>query len=270
MTAIAHLLESRRSRISRWASAAVIVVAAHVGGAALAFIHWQEDDTADDVAGAISVELAPLPAATPVDSPDVAHGPLMEEAVQTPQASKQTVQEVLKETPVVEESPAPEPEVVLPKPRPVEEKKSDEHETKDAVPEQQTPDQASAAPLTTAPPRVEAQPSPAAANPVPSAATNVARVRARWERALINHLNHYKRYPDAARNRGSQGVVVVAFTIDRSGQVIASQVARSSGSPPLDEEGLAVLKRASPLPAPPEQMAGAALELTLPIQFRIK
>jgi periplasmic protein TonB len=175
----------------------------------------------------------------------------------------------VKETPIVEQSPAPDPEVVLPMPRP-EEKKAEEEENKDAVPEKQYPEQASAAPLTTAPPRVDAQPAPAAANTVPSATVNVARVQASWERALIKHLNHYKRYPDAARNNGAQGVVVVAFTIDRGGQVIASRVAKSSGSPALDEEGLAVLKRASPLPSPPEPLNRSALDLTLPIQFRIK
>ena len=236
----------------------------------MAFIHWQEDETAEDTAGAIMVELAPLPAATPVDSPDVAHGPLMEEAVLTPQASKQTVQDVQKETPVVEQSPAPDPEVVVPMPRPVEEKKPEEQENQDAIPEKQNPEQASAAPLTTAPPRVQAQAAPSAANPVPTASTSLARVQVSWERALINHLNRHKRYPDAARSRGAQGVVVVSFSIDRGGQLLAARVAKSSGSSALDEEGLAVLKRASPLPAPPEQIARAMLELTLPIQFRIR
>jgi periplasmic protein TonB len=269
MTSFVHLLEPKRTRISRWAGAAAIVMAAHLCGAALAFVHWQEDDTADDVAGAIAVELAPLPAATPVDSPDVAHGPLMEEAVLTPQASKQTVQEVTKEIPVVEQSPVPNPEVALPMPRPDVEKKPDEQDQEE-IPNKQNPEQASAAPLTTAPPKVEAQPAPAAANPVPSTSTSLARVQASWERRLINHLNRYKRYPEAARSHATQGVVVVAFSIDHGGHLIASHVARSSGSPALDEEGLAMLKRASPLPAPPDQISRPTLELTLPIQFRIR
>lgn len=270
MTPVAQILEPRGSRISRWATAAIIVLAVHLGGAAMAFIHWQEEEAADDVAGAIVVELAPLPAATPVDSPDVAHGPLMEEAVLTPQAAKQAVQEAPKELPVVEQSPAPNPEVVLPTPRPVEEKKEDEQENQQAVQEKQNPDQASAAPLTTAPPRVEAQPAPAAASPVPSTSVNLARAQASWERSLINHLNRHKRYPEAARSRSAQGVVLMAFSIDRGGNVLASRVLRSSGSSHLDEEGLAVLKRASPLPAPPVQLPGPVLELTLPVQFKIR
>ena len=250
-------------------AAGVVVCGLHIGGAALALMHWQPEETSEDAAGALMVELAPQPAATPVDSPDVAHGPLMEEAVLTPQASKQTVEEVEKDLPLVEPSPVPEPEVALPVPRPKEDPKPKDEEAKEAVPEKQTPEQASAAPLTTAPPRVDAQPAPSS-SPSPGRSASLAHVQESWQKALINHLNRYKRYPDAARSHRAQGVVVVAFKLDRSGQLLASHVTKGSGSPALDEEALAVLKRASPLPAPPAQIAGPMLDLILPIQFRIK
>ena len=104
----------------------LFVVAAHVGCTALALMHWQEDDADDAAASPVVVEMVPAPAATPVDSPDVAHGPLMEEAMLTPQAAKETKEEVEKEMPTVEPSPAPDPEVVLPTPHPVTDKKPDE------------------------------------------------------------------------------------------------------------------------------------------------
>ncbi len=69
---------------------------------------------------------------------------------------------------------------------------------------------------------------------------------------------------------GVKGDVSVRFTLDRTGNVTDAQVVRSSGSSSLDEEALAVLQRASPLPAPPDQVAGATFDLVLPIQFRIK
>jgi len=62
----------------------------------------------------------------------------------------------------------------------------------------------------------------------------------------------------------------VAFKLDRSGQLVASHVKKRSGSPALDDEALAMLQRASPLPAPPDQIPGPMLELVLPIQFSIK
>ena len=245
-----------------------MVCALHVGGVALALMQWQEEEFAEDAAGAIVVELAPLPVATPVESPDVAHGPLMQEALLTPEASKQTVDEVQDDTPIVEPSPASESEVVLP--RPVEHPEQPNEEPQEAVPERQEAEQTETVPLTTAPPRVEAQPAPSSAPPSPATSPSLARVQVSWQKALIDHLNRHKRYPEAARSRGAQGVVIVAFRIDRGGRVVSAGVAKSSGLPMLDEEALALLERASPLPAPPEHTAGPALDLTLPIQFRIR
>jgi len=249
-------------------AAAVVVGAVHVAGAALALMQWQAE-TSQDAAGSMMVELAPLVALTPVDSPDVAHGPLMEEAQLTPQASKQAIEEVPKDIPLLEPSPAPEPEVALPIPRPEEKNEPKKEDAKEAVPDKQNAEQASAAPLTTAPPRVEAEPARSSASARGSSAS-AAQIQASWQKALIDQLNRHKRYPDAARSSRAQGVVVVAFRLDRSGQLMASRVTKTSGSRALDEEALAVLKRASPLPAPPAQIPGPMLDLVLPIQFRIK
>jgi len=171
--------------------------------------------------------------------------------------------------PTVEPSPAPDPEVVLPTPHPVTDKKPDEEKPQEDKPKQQSADQVVAAPLTMAPPRVEATEQPVAVAPSPGSAAAAARAKAAWERALVSHLNRFKRYPDAARARSSQGDVAVQFTIDRTGGVIASRVVRSSGSSALDEEALAVLRRANPLPAPPGHVDGTTFDLTLPIQFRL-
>jgi protein TonB len=263
-------LEKRRIQLVRWAGAAVFVVGVHVGCAAYALMSWTEDEAEDSAASPVLVEMAAAPAPPPVDSPDVAHGPLTEEAMQTPPAAKEAKEEIEKEMPTVEPSPAPEPEVVLPKSQPVTDKKPDEETPHEDKPQQHSADQAVAAPLTMAPPRVESKEQPAAPTPSPGAAAAAARAQARWEKTLVSHLNRFKRYPDAARARGSQGDVGVAFTIDRTGVVVASRILRSSGSSALDDEAMSVLQRASPLPAPPSELNDASLNLTLPIQFRIK
>jgi protein TonB len=265
-----ELLEPRNARLRRWAAAAMFVVVAHAGCTALALMRWPDDDADDAAASSVMVEMVPAPTPTPVDSPDIAHGPLTQEAVLTPPAAKETKEEVDKEMPTVEPSPAPDPEVVLPTPHPVTDKKPDEEKPKEETPTQVSADQTEAA-VAMAPPRVEAKEEPpAAAAPSPSASAAVARAQAAWEKALVSHLNRFKRYPDQARARSNQGDVAVQFTIDRLGSLVASRVVRSSGSTALDEEALAVLQRASPLPAPPGQIAGATFDLTLPIQFRIK
>jgi protein TonB len=142
----------------------------------------------------VIVEMVPTPSVARVDSPDVAHGPLMEEATLTPQAAKETKEDVEKETPPVEPSPlAPEPEVVLPMARPVPEKKPEEELPKDEVPKQQSADQTTAAPLTTAPPRVDASSPTRAVAPSPGSSASVARVQANWQKALVKHLDRFKR-----------------------------------------------------------------------------
>ena len=162
MTLLSDLFEPPRAHVLRWAGAAAFVLAAHIGCTALALMHWQEDTSDDAAAGPVIVEMVPAPAVSRVDSPDVAHGPLMEEATLSPQPAKETKEEVEKETPPVDPSPlAPEPEVVLPVARPIPEKKPEEEPPNEEVPKQQSADQTTAAPLTTAPPRVDApEPTP--------------------------------------------------------------------------------------------------------------
>lgn len=271
MTYAGDRLEPLRARATRWIAAAILVVAAHAGCAALALMHWHQEDSDDAIAGPIVLELVSVPVATPQDMPDVAHGPLMQEAQLTPQAAKEAKAEVEKELPPVETSPAPDPEVVLPKPQPEAEKKPDQEELpREEVPQQQSASQAAPAPLTTAPPRVDVKEAPVAPAAAAGTAAAVSRSTARWEKALVAHLNRHKRYPDAARARNIQGGVSVTFTIDRTGSVLDAHVVVSSGSPVLDEEALAVVRRASPLPPPPSTMSDAALHLTLPISFKIR
>ena len=268
MTDVSRRLESRRSRFGRWAGAATVVCALHVGGVALALMHWYEEVADDEAAGALTVELAPLPAAVRIVSPDIAHGPEQEEAKLTPEASKEVVQEAEKDIPPVAPSPAPELEVALPKPQPKEEEKPKQEEAQEAVAEPERPQQDRET-LAAAPPRIDAQPAPASA-PSPGQSAILAQVQTRYALTLNRHIERQRRYPNAARNRRVEGVAVVAFTIDREGQVIASRIAKSSGSPALDEEALAILKRASPLPVPPDQVPGATIDCDIPITFRLK
>ncbi len=272
MSVRADMLESPGLFFGRWLGAALIIVAVHLGCTALALMRWHEQEVADATAGVLMLEMVPAPA-SPADSPDVAHGPRVEEAMLSPPPSRESKDvAVPEEQPKLEPAPlAPAPEVALPMATPLEPEKPKQEELKveEVKPKVETQD--SAAPLTMAPPKVE--PSEEPVPPLPAAGQASARVKraeVSWQKALVSHLNRFKRYPDGARARGAQGAVLVEFTIDRSGRVVASRVLRPSGSALLDEEAIAVLQRASPLPSPPAEVAGELFPLTLPIQFRIK
>ena len=72
-----------------------------------------------------------------------------------------------------------------------------------------------------------------------------------------------------ARLRREEGIVYLTFSMNRSGQVLAANIARSSGSQALDAETLALVRRAEPLPLPPPEMAGDPITLTVPVRFSL-
>lgn len=87
---------------------------------------------------------------------------------------------------------------------------------------------------------------------------------ATWQARLMAHLERRKTYPPGAKARGERGTVHVRFSIDASGNVLSVRLARSSGFPDLDREVLALVRRASPVPAPPP---GANRTITAPVRF---
>jgi protein TonB len=86
-----------------------------------------------------------------------------------------------------------------------------------------------------------------------------------WQQLLQAQLERFKRYP--RRARGAHGKVTVAFTVGRNGSVLSSHIIQGSGSAILDEEALALIKRAQPSPPPPSAIADNQLNLVVPINY---
>ncbi len=112
------------------------------------------------------------------------------------------------------------------------------------------------------------QSAPATATPAPSPAASAAG-KASYEALLAAHLDKYKRYPPAARARNHQGMAYIDFTMDRQGKVLSSKLKTSSGFQTLDDEALALIMRAQPLPPFPPDWPENTREFTLPIPFKI-
>ena len=93
---------------------------------------------------------------------------------------------------------------------------------------------------------------------------------ASWQAQLVAWLERYKRYPRLAQEQHQEGVVYLRFTMDRAGHVLSAQIEKGSGFSLLDEEVTALIQRAQPLPAPPPEVPGAQLVLTLPVQFSVR
>ena len=213
------------------------------------------------------VQPAAVPAAEMAQPPAVAPVPVAEAPM--PVAEPPPVE--LPPTPpvaaeaVLPVAPPPRPQA-KPKPRPVE-RPVQRHvlprvadETSQRVAPAPAPAQVQAAPVQT----TLAQPS--APRPAPAAAA----VTPSWRNDLLSRLQQAKRYPDLARSHGDQGVATVTFTMDRRGRVVSVSLVRSSNSALLDEEAVALVRRAEPLPSLPEEMPGSTITLTVPISFTLR
>lgn len=104
----------------------------------------------------------------------------------------------------------------------------------------------------------------------PPATQNAASMKAEWAARVLQHLEHFKRYPREAAAQHAQGTAYVHFSIDRSGAVLRARIDRGAGYDLLDEAALALVRQATPLPPPPQQLEGDVFDLVVPITFSLE
>jgi protein TonB len=238
-----------RAELPRWAASAVVVLALHAmaGGALLS---WRDPIGIGEPSTTIVVDLSPF--RPPSDSmEDIAPGPPQQQAEAPPLPQEKVEPKVDeqvqpqiqdKDQVKVDVPPAPVPPVAaLPPP------------TRQA-PTPPPPPMMRPAPATTAPPRAHA------------ARSDIDT----WHGRILSQFERHKSYPPSAQSRGEKGVVQLAFSINREGQVVSSEVMRSSGHPSLDAEAVATARRAQPFPAPPADLAGARFDFTVPVRFNLR
>ena len=78
---------------------------------------------------------------------------------------------------------------------------------------------------------------------------------------------HLRRHQSAARSGGAAGSGAVTFSLSGSGSVTSVRIARGTGAAVLDQEILAMVRRASPFPAPPD---GQPKSFTVPVNFSLQ
>lgn len=86
-----------------------------------------------------------------------------------------------------------------------------------------------------------------------------------WQALLLARLQQAKRYPQQALMRRQQGITLLRFTMDQDGRVLTARIEKSSGHEALDQETLALIQRAQPLPKPPPDVD--SLEFVVPVEF---
>ena len=86
---------------------------------------------------------------------------------------------------------------------------------------------------------------------------------------LVAQLNRFKQYPRSAARAHIEGVVMLHFVMDADGKVQSFEIAKSSGRPVLDNEALALIQRAQPLPPLPADFPTRTLDAVVPIEFSL-
>ncbi|AMA55717.1 TonB family protein [Bradyrhizobium sp. CCGE-LA001] len=89
-----------------------------------------------------------------------------------------------------------------------------------------------------------------------------------WKRQVSNRLASKRIYPRNSSPEG--GTAKVLLVLDRTGNLISSALAESTGSTELDAAALAMVEAAAPFPQPPAEIQEDSLHLTAPIVFRAK
>ena len=100
--------------------------------------------------------------------------------------------------------------------------------------------------------------------------TGHAGARADYLTRLQLYLEQHKQYPRSARMRRQEGIAELYVLMDRNGRILSARLESGSGYKALDDEAMAMLRRAAPLPAMPDSMTQERLELIIPVRFALR
>lgn len=262
MTPAPELRSGSRITPTGWVLAVLGAVALH-GGCVAAVLGTWTPESEDAALGAPSIEIGIELTSPRSEASDLPPGPEAEASAASPaiQEQKAVVEktELPRDIPVETEDPD---RTVAANPT---EAPREEEPTREAVPTAASTE--SVASEAAAPPAVEgAREAERSVAPAQGSGESAQRIKAGWQKELVAHLNRHKRYPPSAARRSIE--VVVSFTLDRSGRVVAANVVKGSGNASFDDAALSMMKRADPVPQPPARVADEGLTFTVPVVFR--
>jgi protein TonB len=83
-------------------------------------------------------------------------------------------------------------------------------------------------------------------------------------------LQRYKTYPRRLKRRRIEGDVVVSFTINSQGHLLAYSLINSSGVPELDKAAMQLLEASEPLPGIPAELGISQYTVQVPIRYTLR
>jgi protein TonB len=271
-TAPAALL--RRGMAISWPLSLALVLAAHLAAAWWLLASHSPPPPEPQPLPAIMLDMVPAPTPPAAVAPAKPSAPPVPDYhaaphPPTPQVQAPTIEEA-KPLPTVaadvalpqQAKPASKP---IAKPKPAKPKKAEKVVPPTPAPPKPQPVPAAAPPA----PSAEAQAQQQAAQQQKEAALAAATLAAKsnWLGEVVQHIAKFKRTPRSRLRVPLRAII--GFSIDRDGKLLSQHLLQSSGRDEIDEEALAWIKRADPLPKPPADISDTDLAhgFTIPVDF---
>lgn len=265
-----------RSGALLWTSSLLLVVACHIVAAWWLMARNDVQPVSAQPLPAITIDLAPAstpapvakapPPASPPPPPDFKPAPhppapqVLAPAISAPlpdmpadaalpQQPKKPAEKPAKPKPAKQATAKPVPVKPVAKPA--------------AIPVQPVaPSQSKAQSVPVAPANVAAAKQQDQAN-----AAAVVAAKSNWLGDVVQHIAKFKRVPRGRLRAPLR--VILSFEIDRSGKLLSVHLLQSSDRDDIDEEALAWINRADPLPKPPAEISDGDLSngFTIPFDF---
>lgn len=237
-----------------WLGASFIAIALHAAvGATL--LTQREGAASEETLGAMAIQIGFENVAPSFDASEIAESPDTPTTTATTAAeSVSAPREERPSEPVAQVAEAGD-QPVVPEPTPQTEERRETEAQSSAA--------AAASSSGAAPSRVAERESTQSTATAIGSSAEAQRARAAWQRGLMAHIERHKRAPGAERAVD----IVVDFSIDRQGRLLAVEIVKGSGDTRYDRAAIDMVRRADPMPMPPPDQHN--LSFRIPIAFRM-
>jgi protein TonB len=249
-----------RPSLRIWIFAAVVALALHVGGAALAIVQLRADEE-DGSLGARGTEIGLDLTSLGTEVVDLPPGPESEAVQATPPMPGQKAVEKETDLPKDVATETEDPDRVVTQADP----KKPEKEEPEPAAVQTTASPEQAASEATAPQVIEdARVAPKQTVVNQGIGKDLGKLTADWGRKITAIFELHKKYPNDKKRAAT---VKVSLVINRRGNVVSVDVAESSGDAAYDEAALSMIRRSDPVPPPPAGLTDDQFAFKLDVKF---
>jgi len=256
-------LEQKPSR-RLWIFAAVMALALHLGGVALAIAHLRTDDAGDGL-GAANADFAVEMASPHVPDDDLPPGPDAEATQASQQIAEQKAEVKETELPKDRSTEAEDPDRIV---TPNESQKPKEDDPKIAAVQTQASEEAPQQEATARQTLDEKAPEAEQAKaPSLGIGKDIRKLTADWGRKISAYFELHKRYPEGKKRSAK---VKVNLVLNRLGKVMSVAVLESSGDASFDQAAVEMIHRSDPVPAPPSGLTEDQFNFSLDVNFNHK